>query len=323
MMALVLVALIAGAASALMFASAASGVAISIILVYLAPLPLMVVALGWGAFCASLGGIAAAISLGAIFGLRYGSAFAVAIALPAWWLGHLALLGRHSPNAGPADAAVPIEPEIEWYPVGRILPWIAAFAALIPIAALLNLGTNAEDITGALRDGFLRILKSAAPQSSAEIDSLIDVLVAIAPPLATILLMMTLTFNLWLSAKLTAISGRLCRPWPDLMSIQLPTMTLVVLCIAIAFCFTGGLAAILARIVTASLTVAYALTGFAVLHTLTLTLKSRAFWLGSTYAIVFALGWPVAAMVILGLADAIFGVRERFLRSQPPPQPTT
>ncbi len=61
---------------------------------------------------------------------------------------------------------------------------------------------------------------------------------------------------------------------------------------------------------------AYALTGFAVLHTLTLALKSRAFWLGSTYAIVVMFVWPVIAMVALGLADSVFGFRERYLRGQ-------
>jgi hypothetical protein len=146
----------------------------------------------------------------------------------------------------------------------------------------------------------------------------------VAPAVASVVSMMTLILNLWLSAKVTATSGRLRRPWPDLMSAELPPMTLAVLCIAIAFCFTGGLLAIVAQIVTAALMMAYALTGFAVLHTLTLALKSRVFWLGSAYAFIVIFGWPVIAMVILGLADAVFGLRERFLRSrpQPPPLPT-
>ena len=88
------------------------------------------------------------------------------------------------------------------------------------------------------------------------------------------------------------------------------------MCVAIAFCFTGGLLAILAQIVTAALMMAYALIGFAVLHTLTLALKSRALWLGCTYAIVVVFGWPVLAMVALGLADAIFGLRQRYLQRQ-------
>ena len=68
---------------------------------------------------------------------------------------------------------------------------------------------------------------------------------------------------------------------------------------------------------------AYALTGFGVLHTLTLAMKSRALWLGCTYAIVVVFGWPVLAMVVLGLADAVFGFRQRYLQGRPPPIPAS
>ena len=324
MMAFALIALIAGAASALMFASIVSGALISLVLFYLAPLPLMVAAIGWGPLCASVGGIAAAVGLGALFGLPYCIAFAVTVALPAWWLGHLVLLSRPTGPATTATAtAPPVEPELEWYPVGRILLWLAGFATLTTIAALLTLGTDAETITGTLRRGLMRMLRTADPQSSGEAGQFVDALVRIAPAGATIIAMMTLTLNLWLSAKITATSGRLRRPWPDMKTAELPPMTLVALCVALAFCFTGGLLAIAAQITATALMMSFALTGFAVLHTLTLALKSRTFWLGSTYVVVVVFGWPVIAMVILGLADAMFGFRERFLRSrQPPPLPT-
>ena len=324
MIAIVLIAVAAGAASALMFASIISGALISLLLFYLAPLPLMVAALGWGPLGATIGGIVAAIGLGAIFGLPYCIAFAVTIALPAWWLGHLALLGRPiTSGASTGNGASPVAPDLEWYPVGRILLWISAFAALTTMAALLTLGTEPATITGALRRGLLRMLGPREVASTSEAEQWIDVVVTIAPVAAAIVAMMTLTLNLWLAAKITATSGRLHRPWPDLKSAALPPMTLVALCVAIAFCFTGGLLAILALIVTAALMVAYALTGFAVLHTLTLALKSRALWLGCTYAIMLVFGWPVLAMVVLGLADAIFGFRQRYLRARPPPLPAS
>ena len=324
MIAIVLIAIAAGAASALMFASIISGALISLLLFYLAPLPLMVAALGWGPLGATIGGIVAAIGLGAIFGLPYCIAFAVTIALPAWWLGHLALLGRPiTSGASPGNGASPVAPDLEWYPVGRILLWISGFAALTTMAALLTLGTEPATITGALRRGLLRMLGPREVASTSEAEQWIDVVVTIAPVAAAIVAMMTLTLNLWLAAKITATSGRLHRPWPDLKSAALPPMTLVALCVAIAFCFTGGLLSILALIVTAALMVAYALTGFAVLHTLTLALKSRALWLGCTYAIMLVFGWPVLAMVVLGLADAIFGFRQRYLRARPPPLPAS
>lgn len=324
MMAFALIALVAGAASALMFASIVSGALISLVLFYLAPLPLMVVAIGWGPLCASVGGIAAVAGLGALFGLPYCIAFAVTVALPAWWLGHLVLLSRPvTPVTRDGATAPQAESELEWYPVGRLLLWIAGFAALTTIAALLTLGADADTIIGTLRRGLMRLLRAADPQTSGEAGQFIDALVRIAPAAATIVAMMTLTLNLWLSAKVTATSGRLRRPWPDMMTAELPPMTLVGLCVALAFCFTGGLLAIVAQISAAALMMGYALTGFAVLHTLTLALKSRTFWLGSTYIVVVVFGWPVIAMVILGLADAVFGFRERFMRTrQPPPLPT-
>src|SRR3954464_2763477 len=117
MMAFGLIALIAGAASALMFASIASGALISLVLFYLAPLPLMVASIGWGPLCASLGGILAAIGLGALFGLPYCIAFALTAARPAWWLGHLVLLSRQVGAAAPVPAAKkPIEPAVNRNP---------------------------------------------------------------------------------------------------------------------------------------------------------------------------------------------------------------
>ena len=321
MIAIILTALAAGCASALMFASMISGALISLLLVNLAPLPLMVAAIGWGPLCATIGGIGAATALGAIFGLPYCITFAIAVALPAWWLGHLALLGR--PAATDASSGNSAAPVLEWYPVGRILLWISCSAALTTIVALLTLGTDAISITSGLRRGLLMMIGPPDATATDEIEQLVDILVKIMPAGAAIGAMMMLTLNLWLAAKITATSGRLHRPWPDLKMTALPPLMLAALCAAIAFCFAGGLLAILAQIIASVLMMAYALTGLAVLHTLTLTLKSRALWLGCTYVIVVLFVWPVVAIAALGLADAIFGFRQRYLEGRPPPLPAS
>jgi hypothetical protein len=321
MIVIILIALAAGSASALMFASIISGALISLLLFYLAPLPLMVAALGWGPLAATIGGIAAASGLGLMFGLPYCIAFVLMVALPAWWLGHLALLGRPIADAEAGNGAQPAAPAMEWYPVGRILLWIAGFAMLTTIAAMLTLGSDAETITASLKRGLLRILAPRNSAPSVDTERWVGALAIIAPAAAAIVAMMTLTLNLWLAGRIAATSGRLHRPWPDLKSAELPPMTLVALSVALAFCFIGGLAALFAQITATALLMAYAITGFAVLHTLTLALKGRAFWLSCTYAFVVVFGWPVLAMVALGLADAVFGFRQRFMRGRPPPVP--
>jgi hypothetical protein len=97
-------------------------------------------------------------------------------------------------------------------------------------------------------------------------------------------------------------------------------MVLVAMTVALALCFVGGLPAILAQIVTACLMMAYALVGFAVLHTITLAQRGRTLWLACIYAVVLVFVWPLITMVGIGIGDAIFGFRQRYLqRHMPPP----
>jgi hypothetical protein len=315
MIAIVLIGIAAGAASGLMFASVISRALISALLLYLASMPLMVAAMGWGPLSATVGGIAAAVSIGAIFGLQHCIAYALSVAVPAWWLGHLAMLGRPA-NDGSEQAP----PSMEWYPVGRILLWIAGFAVLITLTTLFAFTTDPDAITAALKRGVSRVF---AMQRIEADERVIDTAATLAPAAIVIGPLVMLTINLWLAAKITATSGRLKRPWPDLKATTLPPMTLVALCVAIAFCFTGGLLALVARIAVGALLMAYALTGFAVLHTLTSAVKSRALWLSCTYLITIFLIWPGVAMIALGLADAVFGLRQRYLRGKPPPLPAS
>ena len=322
MMTGILIALAAGLASATMFASIVSGALISLVLFYLAPLPLMVAALGWGSATALIGGIVAALGLGFIFGIPYMAAFALTIALPAWWLGHLALLARPVSNDPQLANLAPV---LDWYPTGRILAWAALFAVITTVSALLTLGSDDATINAALRRGLQRIMGgrgTAVP--SGETDRVVDALVAVAPGAATIIAMMTLTLNLWLAAKITATSGRMKRPWPDLRTTMLPRMMLVALLVAVALCFVGGLLAMLAQIASSAMLMAYAITGFAVLHTVTQTFSGRSFVLGAAYAGTLFIGWPLLGMISLGLADAVFGIRQAYwTRRGPPPMPTT
>lgn len=317
----ILIAIAAGFASATMFASIVSGALASLLLFYLAPLPLMVAALGWGSTAGLLGGLFASAGLAALFGLGYMAAFALTVALPAWWLGHLALLARPvSSDPQLADIA----PALDWYPVGRILIWATAFASITTFAALLTLGGDDTSINAGLRRALEIVMgtrMSDSPQGERE--RVLDILVSIAPGAATIIAIVTLTLNLWLSAKITAMSGRLRRPWPDLRTTTLPIMTLAALAGALALCFAGGIVAIAAQIVSSALMMAYAMTGFATLHTLMQAFTGRGFVLGSIYAATIFIGWPLIGMIGLGLADAIFGIRQTYRMRHGPPAPSS
>src|SRR5215470_11997408 len=117
MIQVVLIGVGAGAAAALLYASVTSGVGFSVILFCLAPLPIMIAALGWSHWAGLVAAVTAATMLSGAFGTVLFGAFLTSIGAPAWWLGYLALLGRPITNGGATH--------IEWYPTGRLALWAA------------------------------------------------------------------------------------------------------------------------------------------------------------------------------------------------------
>ena len=300
MIQIVLVGLGAGAAAALLFASVVSGSLAAVFLFYLAPLPIMIAALGWS----HLAGLIAAASATAVVGVLSG-VFLIAvpvIAFGAWWLGYLTMLARPATNGG-GDV-------LEWYPVGRLVLWAAVLGTLIVAAAVPNFGMDQESLQAALRKTYERILRDQA---------LIDVLVVAVPPAAAIFSTITSVFNLWLAARVVKISGRLKRPWPDLAALALPPSSSALLAAAIAGSFLPDLAGVLSGVFAASLLMAFAILGFAVLHAITRGMRARIVMLTGLYAAAAVFGWPVLAVALLGLAESILNIRSRVARKRGPP----
>jgi len=301
MIQIVLVGLGAGAAAALLFASVVSGSLAAVFLFYLAPLPIMIAALGWS----HIAGLIAAASATAAVAVLSGVFFVAVpvIAFGAWWLGYLALLARPAVNGGGGA--------LEWYPVGRLVLWAAVLGTLIVAAAVPNFGTDQESLQAALRKTYERILRDQA---------LIDVLVVAVPPAAAVFSTVTNVFNLWLAARAVKISGRLKRPWPDLTALTLPPSSSALLAAAIAGSFLPDLAGVLAGVLAASLLMAFAILGFAVLHAITRGMRARIVMLTALYAAAIVLGWPVLAMAVLGLAEILLNIRSRVARKRGPPR---
>ena len=308
---IVLIGLGAGAASAMLFASIASGSLLSIFLFYVAPLPILIAALGWSHWAAAIAALSAATSLATVFGSMFFVAFMVGTGIPAWWLGYLAMLAR--PGASGA---------LEWYPPGRLVLWCAAFAVLIIAIGVLTFGTDLETFRAEMRRGLERIFQFRTDASTAakvNQTQMIDFLVAVIPSAAGVLATATNVLNLWLAARIVKFSGRLQRPWPELPALSFPRVTAAVLIVTVALTFAGGMAGLLATVGSAALVVAYGILGFAVLHALTRGARGRSFVLGAAYAAVVLFFWPVVALCMLGLTDAALDLRGRAARKGGPP----
>ncbi len=319
MMQLLLVGVGAGAASALLFASVASGSLLSILLFYLAPLPIIIAAIGWSHWAALVAALSAALGLAAGFGSPlFLAAFLVGIGLPAWWLGYLTLLARPA-----ADGSA------EWYPAGRLVLWCAAIAAAMVILVIPTFGSDEETFRAGLRTAFERMLTEprrtpATPldADSPEAQRTIEFLVAAMPLAAAAVATMTNSLNLYLAGRIVRVSGNLKRPWPDLAAMRFPPRAHMAFAAAIVLSFMPGLVGTVGGIVTAALVLAYAILGFAVLHAITRPLGGRTFILvGAYFALAFF--WPTIILATLfGIADAIFDFRNRNAGPGQPPART-
>jgi Predicted membrane protein (DUF2232) len=318
-MTVLLVGLGAGLVSALLFAVVVTGSALAVGLSLVAPLPIFIAALGWshraGLVAVAAGGVATALA----FRPAAGMAFGLGWALPAWWLAFLALLGRSR-----AEGA------LEWYPLGRVLLWIAAAAALVTLFAVVALGSgdygSYRDAMRQALEAFLRIdagspaaspLPAPSGLSAAEI---LNGFIAAFPAFLASSFALILALNLWLAARVVAISGRLARPWPFIPETAMPRGALLALGGGVAAALLPGFVGAAGLAVIGALGVAFALQGLALMHDLSRGRSGRGLLLASVYA--FALFLSQIALPVLalaGIADSAFGLRKPRIGRRPDP----
>ncbi len=297
----------AGLVSALLFGVVITGSPLAMLLSYVAPLPVLITALGWnhrsGLVAAVAGGLATALA----FRFEAGLAFVVGSALPAWWVAYLALLGR--PNA---------DGTMEWYPVGRLLLWVAAAAALVTLAGVMALGSgDYEGYRTALRTSLAAILRSGAtppPQGAAPdtVENLVDTLVSAVPYIASAVFALVFTLNLWLAARVVQTSQRLIRPWPYLPATTMPRQALLLMAGAIVLSLAPGFIGVAGLSLAGALTIAFALQGLAFVHETTRGRNARVAILTGLYVLIVFVGHTVLPLLaVLGMADIAMALRQR------------
>jgi Predicted membrane protein (DUF2232) len=286
--------------SACPYLLALSGSSGTMILVYLAPLPLFIAGLWLGASASALAGLAASLLLAATSNLVAVAVFAGVNALPAVLLVRQSLLARAA-----RDGA------IEWYPPGLLTAWLTGFGLAAIAAAFVLLG-GPQDIQTTLRTVLAPVLGPPSDQSMPGQDEVIDVVAFILPGIiATSWIVMTAT-NGSLAQGLLARFSANWRPSPDLATLSLPTWIPLLLAVAAAALALGGTARFLAVNVMIVLAVPFCLAGLAVLHTVARRFARPAIPLVTFYVLAGVFGWPLLLLAVLGLLDSPLGLRRRF-----------
>lgn len=286
----------AGLVSALLFGVVATLSPLGLLLSYVAPLPILIGALGWnhrsGLVAALVGSVVSAIGLA----LPAGVVFAVAVALPAWWLAYLALLGR--PDASG---------RMEWYPLGRLLIWIAATAALITLIGALALGPSFETY----RDGLDELVRAMigtdlvpATPEGAEVERFVRIVTAAVPAVAAVTFVYMLAVNLWIAAFAVRVSQRLPREWPSIPDTLMPRFSLLITGIAaVGAAVLPGYPGLAATAVLGGMGAALSLQGLAAIHVATRGNRARPALLALLYASLLLLSiWILVVLAIVGAA---------------------
>ena len=325
----------AGLVAALLFGVLLKATTLAILLYLLAPLPILIVGLGWSHRAALASVVSGALALALFVSPYLGLAFAAYLALPAWWLAYLALLGRSN-----ADGT------IEWYPTGRLLAWVAGTAALAFIAIAVIASPDYDTFRAQLTSMSRRVVQvqvqrgripppaqtapsneapagtaekpaeSAAPQKQdgaqtgepQKADDLAsevaDALATVAPAIAAQFLTVLFTFYLWAAARIVQISGRLLRPWPDLPSTVMPRAALLVFAAALTLAMVPGYPGALGVALVGAFSAAFALQGLAAFHDRSRGRPGRFALLAGLYVLLFLTqGVAMLALILFGIAD--------------------
>ncbi len=303
----------AGLVSALLFTVVLTGSPLAVLLYSAAPLPIFIASLGWnhrsGLVAVLAGAVAVAIGLSPIAGLG----FAVIIALPAWWIAYLALLARE--GGGTA----------EWYPLGRLLLWIAGTAALVTVGSALIMTTDHESYRSVIARMIENLLnemvraKLIALPSDTQVAELAQTLAPAVPLGIGASFVTTITANLWIAAKVVAVSGKLPRPWPFIPATTLPRQSLLLLLTSALVFAVGGFVGVAGAAMFGALLAAFMFSGLAMLHDISRGRPWRTPMLICVYVALLIMQAVLTPLLVLaGLVDTLFGLRRR-AGSLPPP----
>lgn len=312
---LLIIALAAGAASALLAAGAAAGSMLAVPLFYLSPLPVMIAGIAFSPIAALVAAAAAGSGLALVFGSTFLLTYVLGLGGPAFGLSYAALLARPDPAA--RDGLV-------WFPVGWLVLLAAAFSTIAVAVALLTIGGGYDAYRAAVVATVEALLSSqGAPAGGLghgyDAATFGALLAGVLPGLAAATGMVAQLACLYLAGRAAMISGRLRRPWPPIAAFRLPPATSLVLAVAIGLSMAGAMLGLSASAAAATLVCAYALAGFAVVHAVTQGHAARFLILAALWLTTLALGWPVLAMAVLGFVDGMFDLRSRIAAGNGPP----
>lgn len=314
----------AGLASALLFVIPAKGTPVAFALAFLGSLPIMIAGFGFGPVvglsAAFAGTVVIALALHPLLALF----FAGTLGLPAFWLSRLAAQARALPVADAAPGTI----TLDWFPLGRLLAWIATISAGTALSVIVvlaarqgTLSASIDEVSSQFAPLVVRIFGSEdAIPAGFTAQQFARVIVQAMPAVMAGWTVITLAVNLWLAARIAQISGLMPVRSVDIpFNLRMPRDALWILGASLVACFLGELPRLAGSTVAAAFGTAYALHGLAAVHGFLRGNPARMPVLLAVYFMMFVLlPWPLVIAGAVGIFDTFIPLRRRPATAKPP-----
>ncbi len=324
---------IAGIAASVLYISGTVGSSLSLLLYFLAPLPLFIAGLGWGAVAAATGAVAGAVVCILVAGPLGGILFLASIGIIPTILSHYALLSQPA-DAGATDAGADVSSQGDgqtsqrnWYPLGYLVLWTSGLTTLLTAIFILFIMPSTPELKTAL-ESLLRELFRQNPDLSDRfggeitMQQTIRIFIAVLPAVMAGYSFVTAIANLWLASKILDASGRALRPTFDLTTLYYPAITPLILGGGLILAFIPGVVGKIALAGTMALSLPFMILGLIVLHAIIPNSGVRFPILAMVYlAIIILFSFAYLALSLVGVAETIFGLRHRYAAPTRPGDP--
>lgn len=295
-------AVLAGLASASLFLSVLTGFPGMVVLAYFVQLPLLFVGLTLGLTGSVVAAASGLLVNGLIAGLTTALIYALVQILPALVVVRQGLLSRQDGGA------------IEWYPPGLLLAQLTALAAGAIVVAFVVLLSQPGGLEGAIESFVASALSEFGALPEGEVPPELGGWIFAFPGLMATSWLVMIVINALLAQALAVRSGWNRRPSPDIVMLELPWWLWPIVGVAMFLSLLGesGLG-FLGRSLLMVLVVPYIFLGLAVLHALARKWAHPGLALVAVYGSIVVLGWPILAVLLLGLVEDWAGLRQRLV----------
>jgi hypothetical protein len=259
------IALVAGLLSAILHGAIGFLGLGGLLLFYVAPFPIIIVALAYRWHLGLIASAAGALGLALALDPNSGLAFFFGVGLPATLLGYLVLLAQQNQDG-----------TLEWFPIGHVVAAAAVLSALVVCGGMIAAGgftgfdlEARKTIEAMLNQGMITAPDLQTPTLDGQTPASVDtaaVFVRLLPIAGALSLLLSYLLSLFVAARILRGRNQLMRPWPQISSLRLPFWAALVLGGGIAASVLGGEIMRAGEVFAATMVLAFTLQGLALIH---------------------------------------------------------